>query len=260
MIPDNPVTADVEPSFSRLVRFDGGRHPRAKIGYVLLATEQTIQDDVYRLRPEGIGVHFTRAPIPDRITMETLAAQAGHLAAAAETLLPDGSLDVICYACTSGSVAIGEPRVIAELQKGAPAARATTLITSVVRALRRLEAKQITVVTPYIEEINEREAAFLADAGFDVLAISGLNMEKDSDMVRVAPEFIAECAMLCDRPDADAVFISCGALRALDVVGDLELQLNKPVVCSNQAMIWDTLRLAGINDRIPGFGQLLEHY
>jgi len=50
------------------IRFDDGRHARAKIGYVLLATEQTVQDDVIRLRPPGVGVHFTRAAIPDSIT------------------------------------------------------------------------------------------------------------------------------------------------------------------------------------------------
>ena len=49
------------------VRFDRGRHHRAKIGFVLLATEQTIEDDVMLLRPEGVGVHFARAAIPDSI-------------------------------------------------------------------------------------------------------------------------------------------------------------------------------------------------
>jgi maleate isomerase len=94
---------------------------------VLLATEQTIQDDVMRLRPDGVGVHITRAAIPDSITNETLAAQADLLADAAATLLPDGSLDVVCYACTSGSLVIGEDRVFAELNKGQPQAKATSL-------------------------------------------------------------------------------------------------------------------------------------
>jgi maleate isomerase len=50
------------------IQFDAGRHPRAKIGYVLLATEQTVQDDVIRLQPPGVGIHFTRAAIADSIT------------------------------------------------------------------------------------------------------------------------------------------------------------------------------------------------
>lgn len=239
------------------VDFDEGRHNRAKIGYVLLATEQTIQDDVMTLRPDGVGIHISRAAIPDSITSETLAAQADLLAEAAATLLPDGSLDVVCYACTSGSLVIGEPRVMAELNKGQPQATATSLITGVMRGLREVGAQKIVVGTPYLDEVNQREADYMAAAGFDILAIEGLNLEKDSDMVRVTPAFIRDFAVSLDCADADAVFISCGALRTLDVIGDIEAAIGKPAICSNQAMIWDTLRLAGIDDRFEGYGRLL---
>lgn len=242
------------------IRFDRGRHWRAKIGYVLLATEQTIQDDVMRLRPEGVGIHFARAAIPDSITNATLAAQVDELAPCASTLLPDGSLDVVCYACTSGSLVIGEDRVNAELGKGAPGARPTSLIAGVIRALRQVGARRITVATPYLDEINERERVYLEERGFEVLAIQGMNIEKDSDMVRVMPSFIVDYALAADRPDADAIFISCGALRSLDVVDEVERRSGKPVIVSNQAMIWDTLRLAGIDDRYDGFGSLLRDH
>ena len=61
------------------VVFDGGRHPRGKIGFVLLATEQTVMDDVMTLIPDGIGVHFARVNNPDEINRETLAAIAPDL-------------------------------------------------------------------------------------------------------------------------------------------------------------------------------------
>ena len=93
-----------------------------------------------------------------------------------------------------------------------------------------------------------------------MLAIEGLNIERDSDMVRVAPDYILEFAKSLDRPDAEAVFISCGALRSLEIVEDLERAIGKPVVASNQAMIWDSLRLAGIDDRIAGYGALLRDF
>ena len=242
------------------IRFDAGRHPRARLGFVLLATEQTVEDDVMRLCPAGVGAHFTRAAIPDSITSETLAAQADLLADCARTLLPDGSLDVVCYACTSGSLVIGEERVFAELNRGAPKAKATSLISGVIRALRAVGARRIVVATPYLDEVNRREVDYLEAAGFDVLALGGLELEKDSDMVRVAPDFIAEFALSLDRADADAIFVSCGALRTLDVIGEIEARAGKPAICSNQAMIWDCLRLAGVDDRIEGFGRLLTEY
>ena len=247
-------------TLNQSVEFDRGRHYRAKIGYVILATEQTVQDDVIKLRPEGVGIHFTRAAIADSITNETLAVQVDLLADCAATLLPDGSLDVVCYACTSGSLVIGEQRVFKALNKGAPNAKAPSLITGVIRALQAVNAKKLVIATPYLDEINLREVEYLEDAGFEVLSIAGLKLEKDSDMVRVAPDFIADFALQQDCSNADAIFISCGALRTLDVVQQIEAQAGKPVIASNQAMIWDTLRLAGVDDQIKGYGRLLSDY
>lgn len=254
------MTAAVEAQAKVRIELDRGRHPRAKIGYVLLATEQTVEDDVYRLVPDGVGVHFTRTRMSDSITVETLARQARELAGAAALLIPDAGLDVVCYACTSGSLVIGEDRVFRELAAGAPGARPTSIITGVIRALRAVGARRIAVGTPYLDEINERERVYLEEAGFEVVAFDGLNVEHDSDMVRIAPDFLAEFAAGLDRPDADAVFVSCGALRTLDVVERIERRIGKPVIASNQAMIWDTLRLAGIEDRIDGYGRLLRDH
>lgn len=240
--------------------FDEGMHPRAKLGFVLLATEQTIEENMFRMCPKGVGLHFTRAYNPDSITVESLTNQAEDLARAASTLLPDGSLDVIGYACTSGSLVIGENRVFAELRKGAPGVKTTSLISGVLRALDTVGARRVAVCTPYLDEINAREAEYMGQAGFEISTIRGLNIEKDSDMIRVRPEAIKALARSVDSPDADAVFISCGALRSIDIVDTLEAELGKPVICSNQAMMWDMLRLAGVDDRIAGYGRLMRDY
>ncbi len=255
------IVSDKQASRQRTgIEFDKGRHHRAKIGYVLLAMEQTIEEDVYSLAPEGVGVHFARAEMANSITVETLSAMRKYIGDAAALLLPDGDLDVVCYACTSGSVVIGEDNVKAELRRGVSRAEPTTLVTGVIRALRQLQAKRIVIGTPYVDGINVIEADYLRKLGFDILDIQGLNIEHDSDMVRVTPDYIYRFAKSLDRPDADAVFISCGALRTLDVVDAIERDIGKPVVASNQAMIWDTFRLAGIQDKIPGYGRILRDH
>lgn len=242
------------------IRFDRGRHWRAKIGFVILAMEQTIEEDVFRLAPEGIGVHFSRVRMENAVTVDTLEAVGKELAGAAALILPDEKLDVICYACTSGSLVLGEERVASELNKGAPNAIATSLITGVIHALEAFNVRQIVVSTPYIDEINEMEKEYLEDRGFDVLDIQGMNIINDADMVKVAPDFIQEFALSIDRQDAEAIFISCGALRSIDVVDKIEEIVRKPVIVSNQAMIWETLRLAGIKDVINGYGSLLRMF
>ena len=241
------------------IQFDQGRHWRAKLGFVILAMEQTIEDDVFRLRPEGVGVHFARVRMPNEVTVETLLSTAGELPQAAARLIPQGGLDVINYACTSASFVIGEERVQHLLTQGAPTAKASTLVTGVIRALRAFKAKRLVVATPYLDEINRQEAEYFEQRGFEILDIAGFNIRNDSDMVRVTPACIRDFARSLDRSEADAVFISCGALRALDIVDELEQAVGKPVVSSNQAMIWDSLRLAGIDDAINGFGELFSH-
>lgn len=240
--------------------FDQGRHNRAKIGFVMLATEQTIEDDMMALMPPGVGAHFTRVSNPDSITVESLTDVGNDLARAASTLLPDGSLDVVCYACTSGSLVLGEEKVFQELRAGATNAVATSLITAVISALNAMEIKKVAIATPYLDEVNAQEKTYLEERGFDVTTIRGLNLEQDSDMIRVRPDAISDLARSVNSDEAEAVFISCGALRSVDVIDALEEELGKPVICSNQAMAWDVLRKAGITDAVPNCGRLLREY
>lgn len=238
------------------IEFDKGRHERAKIGFVLLAMEQTIEDDMFRLCPPGVGIHFSRAPMANRISVSTLGAMAVGIGDAATLLLPEEDLDVVCYACTSGSVVIGEDRVFAELRRGKPNAKPTSLISSVMRALDTLCTRRIAIATPYLAEVNAIEHAYMKARGFEIVNIQGMAIENDVDMARVTPRTILEFAQSVDHPQAEALFISCGALRSIDIIDELEVKLGKPVVTSNQAMMWDCLRLAGIADRRRDCGRL----
>ena len=238
-------------------RFDEGRHWRARLGFVLIATERNIEHEMIRLAPAGVGMHFSRVTMEGAVNVEHLNAQLDGLAAAARLILPGEHPDVVCYACTSGSVVMGEDRVIAELARGAPGSRPTTLVTGVIEGLRAVGARRIVIGTPYLDEINTIEKRYLEARGFEVLDFQGLNLTYDREMVRVAPDYLLEFAKAIDRPDADAVFISCGALRTVDVIQAIEDAVGKPAICSNQAMLWHCLRLAGIDDRISGYGRLM---
>jgi maleate isomerase len=116
------------------------------------------------------------------------------------------------------------------------------------------------VASPYLDDINTLEARYLQDQGFEILEFQGMNILKDPDMRRVVPDFITEYARNIDHPEAEAIFISCGGIRSLEIVDALEQQIEKPVVASNQAMFWNTLRLAGIEDKIEGYGRLFREH
>ena len=242
------------------VRFDSGRDSRAKIGFVLIPNEQTIEGDMICHLPAGVGAYFSRATMPREISTSSLAQLRSSLADTAARILPDDGLDVIAFACTSGTVAVGEDVALAELKSAVPNAQATTLAGAVRKALNAFNAKRIVIGTPYVDELNSNVARYFAQAEFEVLDIQGLALNFDTQMIRVAPEFLIEFAAKIDRCDADALVLSCGALRSIDVVDEIENRLGKPVICSNQAMLWDCLRLAGIDDMLAGLGRLLREH
>jgi maleate isomerase len=240
----------------RDVAYDEGTYSRALLGFIILSMDLVMEDNIYRLSPEGVGPSVTRLKTHNDCNVANLAAQIDGMAEAASILQPQARPDVICYACTSGSIVIGEDRVRSEISRGAPWAKPTTLVTGVINALHRLDAHKIVVATPYLDEINTMEAVFLREKGFDVLDIQGLNVEDCEAMGRIKASYIRDFALDMDRPDADAIFVSCGGIRTLDVLQEIEDTAGKPVICSNQAMMWDCLRRAGINDRIEGYGRL----
>ena len=249
---------DTVQSRNRQVELDLGRHSRGKLGFILMSTDLAAEADFFDMAPKGVGVHITRLKTDDYTTNETLSRHIEHMADAASRIQPDTRPDVISYSCTSGSIVIGEQRIKAEIKKGAPWTIPMTLVTGVVEALRELAAKKIVVGTPYLDEINTKEAQFLYEKGFDILDIQGLNLSTGIEFGRVTPAYWRQFAMEIDRSDADAIFLSCGGIRALEVVEDIEQQTGKPVITSNQAQCWSCLRKAGIDDRLDGFGQLFK--
>jgi maleate isomerase len=245
-------------SSPREVEFDAGRHGRAKLGFILMSTDLAAEADFFDMAPRDVAVHITRLRTDDYTTSETLARHIEFMADAAARIQPDTRPDVISYSCTSGSIVIGEEPVMAEIRKGAPWAIPMTLVTGVVDALRELDAKRIVVGTPYLDEINTREAEFLYRKGFEVLDIQGLNLETGIEFGTVTPAYWTRFALEIDRPDADAIFLSCGGIRAVEVAAEIERLAGKPVVTSNQAQMWSCLRRAGVDDRIDGFGEIFQ--
>lgn len=237
--------------------FDEGQHWRAKLGFVLLAMEQTIEDDLFRLAPDGVGIHVTRAAMSDTVAVDTLHEMRERIGPAAELLLPALELDSVCYGCTSGTIVIGDDVITSDLLAATGAKRASTMAGGVVRALHALQAQRISVLTPYVDGINDLERTFLERHGFQVKTLVGLGIELDQDIARVKPEFLLDYAVSMVVPESDALFISCGALRTLDIIDDLEKRIGKPVVTSNQATMWDCLRGSGIDDQYETHGRLL---
>ncbi len=231
-----------------------GRHARGRLGFILLNTEETADDDIREMVPRDVGVFVTRVRLADPVTVQNLTAVAGDLGDAAR-LLPE-ALDAIAYVCTSGSIAAGEAAVERAIRSAQPETSPLALVTCVVDALRHLGITRVAVGTPYLDDVNRMEAAFLEDRGFNVCAMRGLGIARGRDMTRVEPRDIARLALDVCTSDCDGIFLSCTALRAVEVVDTIEEQTGRPVVTSNQALVWRMLQQIGIHDSKAGPGRL----
>ena len=136
------------------------------------------------------------------------------------------------------------------------------MITSetIVDALGKFGAKKIVLVTPYHQDTNDFEKTFLAHNGITVLNDRALGRDNAAEMVAVSPDdWVRETVAMAD-PEADAYFLSCTTIRAVEAIEAIERELGKPVVTSNQGMLWGAMRSAGIMDSIDGCGRLLRDF
>ena len=81
----------------------------------------------------------------------------------------------------------------------------------------------------------------------------------DKDIASVDPKHLLETLIKLDINDADALFVSCTALPALEILDQVEKKINKIVLSSNQTLIWDTLRSIGYKSPVKGYGKLLRN-
>lgn len=229
-----------------------------RVGLIILATDHTSEVDFARMvASERIGVYVGRVAYANPTTPDNLRRMQPSLSQAAGLILPDEKLDAICYSCTSASVVIGDEEVERAIVAGKPGATVVTPPMAAVRGLRALGAKRISVLTPYTVETSRPMADYFAGKGFDISSFTCLGFDDDREMARIPPASIIDLAKEAIAADADALFISCTALRAAMVAAEIEVEIGRPVVTSNQASAWMCLRLCGDEAVRPELGKLM---
>ncbi len=231
---------------------------RGKIGLIFPAPGGAPDFEYHDRVPEGVGVFIARLPF-EACSIDGLS-RMGDFVEDAAALVAQAKVDLILFACTTGSLVKGlgyDKQLIARIEKrtGIPA---LTTSTAVVEAMHVLNMKRIAIATPYSDEVNEAERKFIEGSGFEVTVIKGLGHVDPTAMGAVQHEVMYRLAKEVNSNDADGIFISCTGISVLDIIGPLEEDLHKPVVTSNQASLWASLRRLNIGTRLGGLGQLFE--
>lgn len=259
---DMPLTRLKEPLVNRkhmAFALDDGLGPRARIGLIVLATDNTMEHEWRRILGTLPGVAFYESRLynsPD-ITPETLAEMEKDIEGATRLILPNGRMDVVAFGCTSGTIVIGEETVFRKIRNARPGIACTTPITAGIAGMQKLGAKRIALLTPYVDTINQMMRGFIEARGIEVPVVGSFNNADDAEVARMTTHCVRDAAIELGRHEAvDGVFVSCTSLRVAEIVEEVEAAIGKPVSSSNHAMAWHALRLAGVNDPLAGWGRL----
>ena len=253
---DQTIARDVE---TLEFETDTGLGGRARIGLIVLQTDQTIEHEFSQIFDglDDVAIYNARIPNAMDVSPETLRQMALDLPQTAALLPPSFGFDVIGYACTSGATMIGEAQVDEMIRGVHPNAKTSNPITAVKAALKALGLKRIALVTPYPVDVTLEMQANLAADGFETMAVATFDQSDDFTVARISSASILNAiTQVGSREDIDGVFVSCTSLRALSIIPEAEAKIGKPVVSSNQALAWHLMRLAGLTDKIENAGQL----
>lgn len=206
------------------------------------------------MAPEGVQFLTTRLAFR-RARLEDDAALVEDIEAHAR-LLADARVDLIALNCTAASMVAGAESVNRRIQ-AATGIRSTSTIEAVMAALSAARLRRFALMTPYVPEVVAAETEFFKSQGLSVAAHAGLPCEDPVAQGSIPAERWLELARSLRDTACDGLLVSCAGIQIAPVLGSIEQELGRPVITSNQALVWHCLRLLGLPERPAGFGALL---
>ncbi|MSO91163.1 MAG: hypothetical protein EXR01_06240 [Acetobacteraceae bacterium] len=239
-------------------RFLNGDGWRARIGVALPSVNTVMEPWAQRVAPEGVSVFAARMFMPPETNRENLIEMDRTEGHSAIRQLSSVFPNVIAYGCTASSIVQGlnyDAHLRAEIEE-TYRVPATTAAHAILTALKLLGARSISIVSPYTAEVDAAEHHYFESAGLHVLGGAYLGISDGFLLAEPEPGTLYELGLRGMSAEADALVISCLNTRSHTVITALEQAFGKPVITSTQATLWHALRLAGIQDPIPGLGRI----
>jgi maleate isomerase len=231
--------------------------PTARIGLIIPSVNRLSEPQFTRFAPRGLGIHMTRARIAGEWRKPV--AELAPVIAAAARVLSDACPDLIVYHCTDSSMREGldGERRILDIVRRESGLEVVSTSALVVEALNALRIKKLVIVSPYQD--NNVIIAYLQSCGFTVVHDVALRLP-GHESSGATPERWVEATLDNSRDEADGYFLSSTNTTQIEAIQELEAALGKPVVSSNQAVLWGAVRRlrAQLGDvAMPPLGRLM---
>ena len=229
----------------------------ARIGLIIPSANSLTEPQFHRYLPAGVSAHVTRLRMAGKFR-KPLAELKPSLVEAAQAL-SDVRPNLIVFHCTANSMENGlaHERAILDIVEQASGCPTISTAQAITQAFDRTGIKKLVLISPYVKATNEHEVKYLAEAGYTVLHELGLGLESQG-YAKVTPEEWKKVVKENARDDADGYFLSCTNTRMIEAIDDLERELNKPVVNSNQAVLRSCFDKLGIPPRADKLGRLFQ--
>jgi len=227
----------------------------ASIGLIIPSSNRLTEPQFNAYAPPGVGIHVTRLRMTGKFR-KSLSELKRPLVEAAEAL-SDVKPGMIVFHCTANSMESGlaHEKAIIEIIEQASGCPTITTAQAIIQAFDRFGIKKLVLISPYVKATNQLEVNYLTETGYTVLHELGLGLETHA-YSKVTPQEWRSIVKENTRTDADGYFLSCTNTRMIEAIEDLEKDLDKPVINSNQATIWACLKKLGIPHTNKRLGRL----
>ncbi len=227
------------------------------IGLIIPSGNRLTEPQFNAYLPPSIGVHVTRLRMTGKFR-KPLGELKRPLTEAAEAL-SDIDPGVIVFHCTANSMESGlaHEKALVDIIEQASGCPTITTAQALTQAFGQSGIKKLVLISPYVKATNQLEVNYLTETGFTVLHELGLGLEPHAYST-VTPQEWKSIVKENARTDADGYFLSCTNTRMIEAIEDLEKELDKPVINSNQATIWACLKKLGIPHTNKKLGRLFQ--
>jgi len=215
------------------------------VGLVVLTTDLTCERDFSLLSKANdlaFDQYVNRIRFVNPMTQQNLTAMVSDLTAVTADILPSCPLDVVVFCCTSASALIGEQAIQDAILQSKPDTKVITTASAAVASVLAKGHKKISLLTPYNESVSQGVAKYFNNNGVEVISLTYMDMNDDRDVARLSVAAITAAAKAAVAPSAEALFISCTAMRIVEIKDQLEKELGIAVFSSNHETFWQTMK------------------
>jgi maleate isomerase len=230
-------------------------NPQARIGLIIPSSNRLTEPQFNCYAPPGVDTHVTRLRMTGKYR-KPLGELKRALVEASEAL-SDVNPGIIVFHCTANSMEDGlaHEAAIVEIVEQASGCPTLTTAQAITQVFDHFAIKKLVLISPYVQTTNEHEVHYLKEAGYTVVHELGLGLESHGYST-VTPEEWKQIVKQNARADADGYFLSCTNTRMIEAVGEIEREMDKPVISSNQATLWACLKRLGISHSDNRLGRL----